>query len=153
MEDVLDTYALPYDSEIPLICMDERPVQLLGEVVAPIAMKPGQLRYEDHQYTREGVCSVFVFVEPHAGWRHIEALLRRTKLDWAHQIERLIVEFYPKAKKIRLVMDNLNTHVLGALYSNSTFRQLYGKCVVTVFEPSSNNLRRHTIKSRNRRIQ
>jgi len=116
MEDVLDVYALPYDPDIPLICMDEEPVQLLGEVVAPIAMKPGQLRYEDHQYTREGVCSVFVFVEPHAGWRHIEALPRRTKLDWAHQIERLLVEFYPGAKKIRLTMDNLNTHVLGALY-------------------------------------
>ena len=116
MEDILDTYSLPYDPEIPLICMDEQPCQLLDDVVEPIPMKPGQPRKEDYEYERKGTCSIFVFTEPLAGWRHIEATPRRTKLDWAHQIERLLSEFFPNTQKIRLVMDNLNTHATGSLY-------------------------------------
>lgn len=116
MEDILETYALPYDPLTPLICMDEQPVQLLGEKLEPIKMKPGQPRREDYEYVREGTCSIFVFTEPLKGWRHIVATKRRTKLDWAHQIEQLLMEFYPEAQKIRLVMDNLNTHTIGSLY-------------------------------------
>ena len=116
MEDILETYALPYDPAIPLICMDEQPCQLLDDIVKPIPMKPGQPRKEDYEYERKGTCSIFVFTEPLAGWRHIEATKRRTKLDWAAQIERLLLEFYPEADKIRLVMDNLNTHSIGSLY-------------------------------------
>ena len=116
MEDILDVYALPYDPAIPLICMDEQPCQLLDDVVKPIAMKPGQPRKEDYEYERKGTCSIFVFTEPLAGWRHIEATKQRTKLDWANQIERLLDEFYPEANKVRLVMDNLNTHNIGSLY-------------------------------------
>ncbi|MCL2643796.1 MAG: IS630 family transposase [Candidatus Bathyarchaeota archaeon] len=116
MEDILETYALPYDSQIPLVCMDEQPCRLLGDVVEPLPMEPGKVQKVDYQYSRGGPCSVFVFVEPLGGWRHVEALKRRTKLDWVHQVERLLLEFYPKAEKVRLVLDNLNTHVLSSLY-------------------------------------
>ena len=116
MEDILDAYALPYDPEIPLICMDEQPVQLLGEHIAPIEMKPGSLKKEDFQYVRNGICAIFMFTEPLAGWRHVNAEERRTKLDWAAQIKELLETHYPNAKKVRLVMDNLNTHTIGSLY-------------------------------------
>jgi len=116
MEDILDVYALPYDSCIPLICMDEKPFQLLNHLVTPIPMKPGKPQCEDYEYKREGTCSIFVFTEPLKGWRHIEATKHRTKLEWAQQVERLLNEFYPEAERIRLVMDNLNTHTIGALY-------------------------------------
>ena len=116
MEDILDTYALPYDPEIPLICMDEQPVQLLGEFIKPIEMSPGSLKKEDFQYVRNGTCAIFMFTEPLAGWRHVSAEERRTKLDWAKQIKHLLEVHYPNAKKIRLVMDNLNTHSIGSLY-------------------------------------
>jgi len=96
--------------------MDEQPCRLLGDVVEPLPMEPGKVQKVDYQYSRGGPCSVFVFVEPLGGWRHVEALKRRTKLDWAHQVERLLLEFYPKAEKVRLVLDNLNTHVLSSLY-------------------------------------
>lgn len=116
MEDILETYALPYDPQIPLVCMDEQPCQLLGDAYEPIPMKPGQLRREDYEYVREGTCSIFVFTAPLKGWRHIEAKKRRTKLDWAHQIDRLLMEDFPEVEKVRLVMDNLNTHTIGSLY-------------------------------------
>ena len=116
MEDILDTYAMPYDPEIPLICMDEQPVQLLSEYIKPIDMKPGSPKKEDFQYVRNGTCSIFLFTEPLAGWRHVSAEERRTKLDWANKIKELLEIHYPNAKKIRLVMDNLNTHSIGSLY-------------------------------------
>ena len=116
MEDILDTYALPYDSAIPLICMDEQPCQLLDHRIKPLPMKPGKAQYEDYEYVRKGTCNIFIFSEPLKGWRHIEATERRTMIDWAHQIDRLLTEYYPEAERIRLVMDNLNTHKLGSLY-------------------------------------
>ena len=116
MEDVLEVYALPYDEEIPMICMDERPFQLLDEKLKPIPMKPGSPRKEDYEYVRNGVCSIFVFTEPLAGWRHVHASARRTKKEWALQIQELLEVHYPKAKRIRLIMDNLNTHGISSLY-------------------------------------
>lgn len=116
MEDVLEVYALPYDEEIPVICMDEQPVQLLGEKLQPIAMKPGKPRKVDYEYIRNGVCSIFVFTEPLANWRHVHASQRRTKRDWALQVRELLEVYYPGAKKIRLVMDNLNTLTISSLY-------------------------------------
>jgi hypothetical protein len=116
MEDILETYTLPYDPEIPLICMDEKPFYFVVDEVDPIDMSANHPRLEDYSYRCVGSCSVFMFVEPLRGWRHTEAQGRCTKLDWARQIERLLLEFYPKAEKVRLVMDNLNIHVLGALY-------------------------------------
>ena len=116
MEDILDTYALPYDQEIPLICMDEQPVQLLGDRYEAIEMAPGRPWKEDFQYTRNGTCSIFMFTEPLGGWRHASAKEHRTKLDWAEQIKELLEVHYPNVSKIRLVMDNLNTHTVGSLY-------------------------------------
>jgi len=116
MEDILEVYALPYAEEIPMICMDERPFQLLDEKLKPIPMKPGSPQKEDYEYVRNGVCSIFIFTEPLAGWRHVHASARRTKKDWALQIQELLEVHFPKAKRIRLVMDNLNTHGISSLY-------------------------------------
>lgn len=116
MEDVLEVYALPYDEKIPLICMDEKPYQLLGEKLEPLPMGPGSPQKQDYEYIRNGVCSIFVFTEPLAGWRHVCAKEQRTKVDWAYQIKELLEVHYPMAEKVRLVMDNLNTHTIGSLY-------------------------------------
>lgn len=116
MEDILEVYALPYDEGIPLICMDEKPFQMLDHALAPLPVKPGASAIEDYEYIRKGSCSIFVFTEPLAAWRHVVATERRTKKDWAEQIARLLDVYYPNAKKIRLVMDNLNTHSIGSLY-------------------------------------
>jgi hypothetical protein len=116
MEDVLDVYCLPYNKNCPVICMDEKPYQLLGQVREPIPMKPGHPLREDSEYVRNGTCSIFVFCEPLTGWSHAQANDRRTKVDWAEQIRQLLQVYYPDAQKIRLVMDNLNTHVIASLY-------------------------------------
>jgi hypothetical protein len=116
MEDVLAVYARPYNKEHPVICMYEKPYQLLNHVREPIPVKPGSIRKVDNEYQRNGTCSIFLFTEPLAGWRSAEALPRRTKIDWAHKIKWLVCEQYPEAKKIVLVMDNLNTHVVSSLY-------------------------------------
>jgi hypothetical protein len=116
MEDILDVYALPIDEDIPLVCMDEQPVQLLKDRYEAIEMKPGSVKKEDFQYVRNGVCSIFMFSAPHLGWRHVDACERRTKVDWAHQIDYLVNTVFAGKKKVRLVLDNLNTHGLGSLY-------------------------------------
>lgn len=116
MEDILDLYCLSYDAEIPVVCMDEKPYQLLDEVREPIPMKPGSVRKVDAEYVRKGTCSIFVFNEPLTGWGDAHARNRRTKVDWAEEIRWLLDEVYPTAKKVRLVSDNLNTHVISALY-------------------------------------
>lgn len=116
MEDILETYALPYDPEIPMVCMDEKPYQLLDHYLKPLPMKQGSARKEDFEYVRKGSCSIFVFTEPLVGWRHVCATPRRTKIDWALQIHALLELYYPKARRVRLVMDNLNTHTIASLY-------------------------------------
>ena len=116
MEDILDIYALPYNPDIPVICMDEQPHQLLSEIAEPIPMKPGQPCREDYEYKREGTCNIFIFTEPLKGWRRIEATGHRTRIDWARQIDTLLTVDYPHAEKVRLIMDNLNTHTIGSLY-------------------------------------
>lgn len=116
MEDILEVYALAYDKNIPLICMDEQPCQLLDEKLEMLAMRPGSVKKEDYEYVRKGTCSIFVFTEPLKGWRHVHASERRTKVDWAMQIEELLEVYYQDAAKIRLVMDNLNTHAISSLY-------------------------------------
>lgn len=120
MEDILEVYAMPFDEEIPLICMDEQPFQLLGEKFEPLPMKPGKPEKQDYEYIRNGVCSIFMFAEPLAGWRHVHASERRTKIDWALHIRELLDIRYPNAKKVRLVMDNLNTHNISSLYEAFT---------------------------------
>jgi hypothetical protein len=116
MEDVLDVYRLPYDPLYPVVCMDESSKQLIGEVHPPIPAKPGQLKILDHEYVRHGVAMVFVEVEPLAGRRHVQVTERRTRQDWARFIKAMLQERYPQALKVRLIMDNLNTHSIASLY-------------------------------------
>ena len=116
MEDVLDTYARPYDPTVPVVCMDEKPYQLLGHAREPIPAAPGHDLKEDSEYVRCGTCSIFVWVEPLAGRRRVAARRQRTRVDWAHEVDQLLSVDYPDAAKVVLVMDNLNTHTLGSLY-------------------------------------
>ena len=116
MEDVLAVYARPYDPRRPVVCMDEKPYQLLGQVRDPIPAEPGHDRKEDSEYVRHGTCSIFVWVEPLRGWRRVDAQPHRTKIDWARQVQHLLTHDYPDAETVVLVMDNLNTHGIGSLY-------------------------------------
>jgi len=97
--------------------MDEKPYQLLGETREPIPMQPGTPMREDSEYVRNGTCSIFLFTEPLAGVRYTEVSQRRTRIDWARNIETLLDEYYPTAEKVALVMDNVNTHTIASLYS------------------------------------
>jgi hypothetical protein len=115
MEEVLDVYQQPYDPDYPVVCMDEKPYQLLNENRDPILMKRDKPKRIDSEYVREGTCSIFIFCEPLGEWRNTEVSERRTAIDWALQMKQMI-EHYPDAKKILVVMDNLNTHVIGSLY-------------------------------------
>jgi len=115
MEMVLDVYKRPYDVLYPVVCMDETPKQLIAEMRAPIAASPGKVAKYDYEYRRCGVCSIFLAGEPLAGTRLVAVTERRTKRDWALFIEQIAAR-YENAKRITLVMDNLNTHVPGALY-------------------------------------
>jgi hypothetical protein len=96
--------------------MDEKPKQLTRETGTPLASRKGQPLRFDYEYERNGTANVFMFVEPLRGWRRVEVTERRTRLDWAQQIRQLIDVDYPKAQKITLVMDNLNTHGPASLY-------------------------------------
>lgn len=116
MEDVLEVYQLPYDSDYPMVCMDESCKQLIGEVRQPIPCAPGKPERIDDEYVRNGVAEIFMEVEPLAGKRHVEVTEHRTKKDWAIQIKQMLDERYPNAIKVRLVMDNLNTHSIASLY-------------------------------------
>jgi hypothetical protein len=116
MEEVLDTYEEPYDADIPVVCMDEQPVQLHKETRTPIPATRNHPRRVDYEYERCGTASVFLFTEPLAGWRNVTVRPQRTKVDWAYEMEALLTTRYKKAKKIILVCDNLNTHTKGAFY-------------------------------------
>jgi hypothetical protein len=116
MEDVLAVYARPHDPRRPVVCMDEKPYQLLGQVRDPISAEPGHDRKEDSEYVRNGTCSIFVWAEPLRGRRRVDAQSHRTKIDWARQVEHLLTHDYPDAETVVLVMDNLNTHTVGSLY-------------------------------------
>lgn len=116
MEDVLDVYELPYDEKYPVVCMDEKTYQLLGESREPLPMIPGSDRKIDSEYVRNGTVSIFAFVEPLGGVHHVSVQEHRTAVDWAEEIKYLVDVMYPDAKKIILVMDNLNTHKPSSLY-------------------------------------
>jgi hypothetical protein len=116
MEDVLAVYARPYDPARPVVCMDEKPFQLLGHVRDPLPARPGRDAREDSEYLRCGTCSIFVWTEPLRGWRRVHALAQRTKIDWAGQVKHLLTVDYPHADTVVLVMDNLNTHGISSLY-------------------------------------
>jgi hypothetical protein len=116
MEDVLTVYERPYDPAAPVVCMDEQPVQLTKETRQPIPAAAGRPARVDYEYERNGTAAIFMFTEPKAGWRDVSVRERRTKLDWAHEMQRLLDGRYAGVPKITLVMDNLNTHTAGSLY-------------------------------------
>lgn len=116
MEDVLAVYTMAYDPQYPVVCMDESCKQLVGEVREPIPAAPGRAARLDYEYVRNGVSQIFLEVEPLAGRRHVAASDRRTAADWAHWIKGMLEERYPEAVRVRLVLDNLNTHAAASLY-------------------------------------
>ena len=116
MEDILDLYAEAEDPLFPVVCFDECPYQLVSHTRQPIPAKPGKRRRYDYHYRREGTCNLFIFFCPRQSWRHITVTDRRTKQDFAEQMRDLVDVYFPKALKIRLVLDNLNIHVPSALY-------------------------------------
>ena len=116
MEDVLDVYEMPYNPSVPVVCMDEKPYQLLGEARESWAMRPGDNKKIDSEYIRNGTCSIFAFIEPLGGKHHVSVREHRTAVDWAEEIKYLVDVMYPDAEKIILVMDNLNTHKPSSLY-------------------------------------
>ena len=120
MEDILDVYEMPYDPTIPVVCMDEKPYQLLGEVRDSWAMRPGDDKKVDSEYSRNGTCSIFAFIEPLGGMHHVSVREHRTAKDWAEEIKHLSDVMYPNVEKIILVMDNLNTHAPSSLYKAFT---------------------------------
>jgi hypothetical protein len=116
MEDILDLYAEPFQPAYPVICFDELPYQMVSETQLPVPMQTGKpLRY-DFEYRREGTCNLFLLLQPLAGWRHIQVTARRTKQDFAWCMQDLVEIHFPQAEKIRVVLDNLNTHSPAAFY-------------------------------------
>jgi hypothetical protein len=116
MEDVLQIYQRPYAEDFPVICLDEASKQLIGEITPQEPARPGTPARIDYEYVRNGTCNLFMMCEPLRGWRHVEVTTQRTRHDWAQCIKALCDEYYPKAQKIVLVEDNLNTHGGASLY-------------------------------------
>jgi transposase len=116
MEDVLDLYAEAPDPERPVVCFDETPVQLIGEVRQPIPAEPGQLERYDYEYRRNGTVNLFVFLDVNRPWRKVKVTKQRTARDYAHCMRDLVDVHFPTATCIRVVQDNLSTHTAGALY-------------------------------------
>lgn len=116
MEDVLEIYARPYDAAYPVVCMDEQPVQLTKETRQPIPATKAHPERVDYEYERAGTACIFIFGEALSGWRKVSVRPRRTKVDWALEMEELLRTRYAEARKVILVCDNLNTHTPGAFY-------------------------------------
>jgi hypothetical protein len=116
MEEVLETYAKPYDPTCPVLCMDEQPVQLVKETRKSIAATAKHPRRVDYEYERAGTADIFMFTEPLSGWRMATARQSKTKVDWALEMARLLDGRYKGCEKVILVCDNLNTHTKGAFY-------------------------------------
>jgi hypothetical protein len=116
MEDVLNLYQQPYDPACPVVTFDERPVQLVSETRLPIPAQAGQLERYDYEYKREGTANLFEIFQPLLGWRHIDVTEHRTKIDFAHCMKDLVDVHFSEADKIKIVLDNLNTHDVSSLY-------------------------------------
>jgi transposase len=116
MEDILSLYSEPYDPKRPLVCFDEQSVQLIAETRCSIPVKPGKPQRFDYEYRRNGTRNLFAFFQPLAGWRHVKATERRTKLDFSYCMRDLTDVFFPQADVIRIILDNLNTHTPASLY-------------------------------------
>ena len=132
MEDVLDTYAQPYDSSRPVVCVDEGGKQLIGEVREPLPVRPGSPAKQDAQYIRGGTANLFMAFEPLAGWRHVEVTERKTSPDFARFLKALSDRYYTEAQRIVLVCDNLSTHTPAALYE--TFEPAEARRLAERFE-------------------
>lgn len=116
MEDILDLYAESYQPAFPVICFDEVPYQMVSETRLPLPMQSGMPQRYDFEYKREGTCNLFMFLQPLVGWRHVKVTDRRTKQDFAFCMHDLAEIHFPEAEKIRVVLDNLNTHTPAAFY-------------------------------------
>lgn len=116
MEDILDLYERPYDVRFPVVCMDEQPVQLIGETRLPVPLLPGQVQRYDYEYRRNGTAVNFMFTESLASWRKVTVRETKTMIDWAQEMKTLLDEDYPDAVKVIVICDNLNTHKIGSLY-------------------------------------
>jgi hypothetical protein len=116
MEDILALYEQPYDPLRPVVCFDERPCQLIGEVLAPIPMQPGRIKRQDDEYERQGTCCILIACEPVQGWRFVQVRMRRTAIDYALFMQELVEAHYRNVDRIRLVQDNLTTHTPGSFY-------------------------------------
>ena len=136
MEAILELYKLPYDPLYPVVCMDEASKQLVGEVRQPQGMRPGQVVRQDGEYERKGTCNLFMFFEPLRGWRHVWVTDQRRKVEWACCVKELLDVHYPKAAKVRLVCDNLNTHSGGSLYQAFVAREAKRLCDRLEFNPT-----------------
>lgn len=123
MEDVLGVYQRPHDPSAPVVCMDEQPVQRVKETRTPVPMAPGRPERVDYESERAGTASIFMFTEPHSGWRQVRANERRTKIDWALQVRDILDGRYADVPRVVLVQDNLNTHSRLALRSTRRSRQ------------------------------
>lgn len=116
MEDIIDIYHLPWDERRPVVCMDEQPIQFLKETRTPIPARRGRPTRIDYEYERNGTGSAFLFTEALQGWRNISVRDRRTAIDWAQEVRRILDDRYAEAEKVVLIMDNLNTHSVASLY-------------------------------------
>lgn len=116
MESVLEVYQRPYGIDFPVVCLDESLKQLVTEVKTPISAKPRTKERFDYQYQRNGTANLFMLCEPIEGWRSIEVTERRTAIDYAHLLEKLVDDYFPEAILITVVQDNLNTHKPASLY-------------------------------------
>ena len=116
LERVLEVYQRPEDPKRPVVAMDERPVQLLEDLRAPVPVKPGRIARIDYEYKRIAVVSAFLFTNPLQGWRRVAVRERRTAIDSAEEVKYLLDEVYPEAQRVTLVCDNLNTHTLKSFY-------------------------------------
>jgi transposase len=116
MEDVLDLHAEPYDPARPVVGFDETSKQLVAETRTPLPLAPGQPERVDYEYERNGTANLFLVCQPLGSWRHVEVTNRRTKHDFALQMQALVDRHFPDATAIRVVLDNLNTHTPAALY-------------------------------------
>lgn len=116
MEDVLAVYEKPYDPAVPVLCMDEQPVQLIKEVKQPIEATKEHPRRVDYEYERAGVANIFMFAEPLAGWREVSVRETKTKIDWAIEMAALLEDRYASCERVIVICDNLNTHTKGSFY-------------------------------------
>ena len=136
MEDVLEVYKRPYDPLFPVVCMDETSKQLVGDSRSPEPMKPGKVQRQDAEYERKGTCNLFIFFEPLRGWRRVWVTDHRRKVEWANCVRDLLEKFYPQARKIVLVCDNLNTHTGGSLYEAFPAAEAKHLCDRLEFHPT-----------------